>query len=292
MKIEILRQLQEYIRSKSVDELKNIKPQVLKNKLGISDIELKELIDYLHDKGAMIYKYNISCLNCQSNHTIYENEIRKGNKECDECGEIINFNNYLQRASVLLLLDKNEILSLDESVDFKNYSIKKIIEIKEIRELKVIKTENKNKENNMEIFIGSSTQAANEIEEIALVVEEKGFKALPWNSRGKGVFRATNFTMENLINVADRVCAAIFIFNSDDETWYSSDNVTVKTTRDNVLFEYGLFMGKKGRNNVVFICKNKPKIASDLNGVTYIDADQPEYHMKAELKDWLASLNV
>lgn len=285
----MLHQLQEYVRNKSVDELKNIKPQVLSYKLGVSDKELKDLIDFLHDKGAMIYKYNISCLNCNANHTIYENEIRKGRKECDECGEIIDFRSNLQRASVLLLLDKTEILSFGENIDFKGDSIKKIIEIEERRKLKVINKE-ENQEDNMEIFIGSSTQAASEIEQIALVIEEKGFKALPWNSRGKGVFRATNFTMENLINVADRVCAAIFIFNSDDEIWYSSDNMTVGTTRDNVLFEYGLFVGKKGRGKVVFICKNKPKIASDLKGITYIDADSGEFHMKAELKDWLESL--
>ena len=113
MKIEILRQLQEYVRNKSVDELKNTRPQVLKDKLRISDEELKELIDYLHDKGAMIYKYNISCLNCEAKHTIYQNEIRNRSKECDECGEIINFKSYSQHANVLLLLDKNEILLLD-----------------------------------------------------------------------------------------------------------------------------------------------------------------------------------
>lgn len=66
--------------------------------------------------------------------------------------------------------------------------------------------------------------------------------------------------------------------------------MSVGTTRDNVLFEYGLFVGKKGRNNVVFICKNKPKIASDLKGITYIDADNGDFHMKVELKDWLESL--
>lgn len=290
MRTGILQQLQEYVRNKSVDELKNVKPQMLMRALGVSDKEVKDLTEFLHDKGAMIYKYNIRCSICSVNHTIYENEIRKGKKECDECGEILDFQNELKGSSILLLLDKTEILSLDKMVDFKEESIKKIIEIEERRKLKGIFKDENMQEDKMDIFIGSSTQAANEIEQIALTIEEKGFKALPWNSCGKGVFRATNFTMENLINVADRVCAAIFIFNSDDETWYSSNNIKVGTTRDNVLFEYGLFMGKKGRNNVVFICKNKPKIASDLNGITYIDADKGEFHMKLELKDWLDSL--
>jgi predicted nucleotide-binding protein len=290
MRIDLLHQLQEYIRDKSVDELKSVKPQVLMRELGFTDKTLKELIDFLYDKGAMVYKYNIRCSACRTNHTIYQNELRKDEKECDECGDRIDFESALERSNMLFVLDKTEILSLNSHIDFKAESIKKIIEMRSIKSLKFIDTNVIQQEENMEIFIGSSTQASNEIDQIAVVIEEKGFKALPWNSTGKGVFRATNFTMENLINTADRVCAAIFIFNSDDETWYSSTNMKVGTTRDNVLFEYGLFVGKKGRNNVVFICKNKPKIASDLNGITYIDADNGEFHMKAELKDWLDNL--
>lgn len=290
MQKDTVKRLQVYVKNKSVDELKNIKPQMLMKGLNISDKELKELIDFLHNDGAMIYKYNIFCPECGCKHTLYENEIRKNEKECDECGEIIKFKEVLGQASVLFFLDKNEILGISDYVDFKAESLKNIIEINEARQFKIINKSDNEGGENVEIFIGSSTQAAEEIEQIALVIEECGFKALPWNSCGKGVFKATNFTMENLINVANRAYAAIFIFNSDDETWYSSNNMKVGTVRDNVLFEYGLFVGKKGRNNVVFICKNKPKIASDLNGITYIDVDKGEFHMKAELKDWLISL--
>jgi Predicted nucleotide-binding protein containing TIR -like domain len=290
MNIKLREKLKSYVKNKSVDELKSVQPQILMRELNISDKELKEIINYLHDKGAMLYKYNIYCSNCKIKHTIYENEIRKEKKECDECGKMLYFKEELKKSSVLFLLDKQEILALDTVIDFKMESLKKVIEIDDKRTLKLLNEIKDNQEEIMEIFIGSSTEAANEIEQIALVIEEKEFKALPWNSCGKGVFRATNFTLENLINVADRACAAIFIFNSDDEIWYSSDNISVGTTRDNVLFEYGLFVGKKGRNNVVFICKNKPKIASDLKGITYIDADKGEFHMKAELKDWLESL--
>lgn len=290
MNIKSMQKLKNYVQNKSVDELKSVQPQILMRHLNISDKELKEIINYLHDKGAMIYKYNVYCPSCKVKHTIYENEIRKEKKECDECGEILYFKEVLKKSSVLFLLDKQEVLALDTMIDFKKESLKKIIDIDEKRIIKLSNEEKNAKEEIMEIFIGSSTEAAGEIEQIALTIEEKGFKALPWNSCGKGVFRATNFTLENLINVSDRVRAAIFIFNSDDETWYSSDNISVGTTRDNVLFEYGLFVGKKGRNNVVFICKNTPKIASDLKGITYIDADKGEFHMKAELKDWLESL--
>ncbi|MGJ0701512.1 TIR domain-containing protein [Clostridium perfringens] len=40
---------------------------------------------------------------------------------------------------------------------------------------------------------------------------------------------------------------------------------------DNVLLEYGLFAGELGEENVIFICKGNPKIATDLKGITHLD---------------------
>lgn len=290
IEMELIEKLQDYVQKKSVDELKSIKPISLGQALGIKDFQVKKLIDYLYDKGALIYKYNIKCPECGEEHTIYQNEIRKSKKVCDECGEAIYFDRTFEKAKLLVVLDKNEILKLKKRINFKEESIGKIINIGELKSVIQNGNINRIKEEKMEIFIGSSTQAVDIIDQIALTIEEKGFEPLPWNSRGKGVFTASKFTLENLINTAERVKGAVFIFNSDDEIWYSSDNLKVKKTRDNVLFEYGLFVGKNGRNNVVFICKNSPKIASDLNGVTYIDADKGEYSVKIELKEWLDSL--
>jgi len=57
--------------------------------------------------------------------------------------------------------------------------------------------------------------------------------------------------------------------------------------RDNVLFEYGFFMGALGKTKVCFVCKGKPRLASDLKGITYIDGDLGEIQVKMKLKDWI-----
>lgn len=40
-------------------------------------------------------------------------------------------------------------------------------------------------------------------------------------------------------------------------------------------------------NQSMYCSKGKPKIASDLNGVTYINGDEGELTIKRSLQDWL-----
>ena len=56
-------------------------------------------------------------------------------------------------------------------------------------------------------------------------------------------------------------------------------------------FEYGLFMGTLGKGKVCFICKGKPNIASDIQGITYIDGDSGDAHVRARLKSWVDRVN-
>ena len=74
-------------------------------------------------------------------------------------------------------------------------------------------------------------------------------------------------------------------FDEDDKIWYR-DGIE-GTVRDNVIFEYGLFMGKLGKQKVVIANKKKPKLATDLKGITYIDANKGEAEVKLQLKEWL-----
>ena len=90
---------------------------------------------------------------------------------------------------------------------------------------------------------------------------------------------------DSLIEITKRVDAAVFIFNADDKMW--NDISALESTdkvRDNVLFEYGLFMGELGKNKVCFICKGNPKVASDLKGITYINGDIGEYKVKSKIR--------
>ena len=49
-------------------------------------------------------------------------------------------------------------------------------------------------------------------------------------------------------------------------------------------------MGAKGKNNVCIVQKGKTKSISDLQGITYIDAEKGEMHTRNKLKDWLGNI--
>lgn len=68
------------------------------------------------------------------------------------------------------------------------------------------------------------------------------------------------------------------------------DQRTSNAVRDNVLFEYGLFMGALGKERVCFVCKDQPKVASDLKGITYIDGNESLTKIKLKLKDWVNAI--
>ena len=55
--------------------------------------------------------------------------------------------------------------------------------------------------------------------------------------------------------------------------------------RDNVLFA-----GALGKENVCFVCKGKPQLATDLRGITYVDGDLGDAIIKAKLKDWIDAI--
>ena len=39
------------------------------------------------------------------------------------------------------------------------------------------------------------------------------------------------------------------------------------------------------------MCKNKPKIATDLLGVTYLDATKGDYTLKRDVNAWLSKIS-
>jgi predicted nucleotide-binding protein len=152
-------------------------------------------------------------------------------------------------------------------------------------------TDSKNKEDaedgSLTIFIGSSKEAIPDMERVGLLLEELGHKHLLWTNAGE--FVAGDTTLESIVDISDRVDGAIFIFNAEDETWYRDSKVP--TVRDNVLIEYGIFVGAKGRKNSIFACKNKPKIPTDLLGINYMDLAQGELTLKTRLRAWLEKIS-
>lgn len=113
------------------------------------------------------------------------------------------------------------------------------------------------------VFIGSSVKAIHVANDLQQMLEYDA-KCSVWN---QGFFGLNLSTLEGLLESINRFDFGIFVFYPDDDIIISGE--TEKITRDNVLFEFGLFMGKLGRSRS-FIVRSKDDIRmlSDLSGVT------------------------
>ena len=279
MKKRLIKKLQEIVKFKSINSLGNIYPNDIMEWLELSSIETKDFIDYLHEQRVITYKYRIKC-RCGEVCTVYEPMLlQNGGTYCETCGCKFLVEELKDIAKVVYDINKEELLEMDnEDVDFMVLpSIgKETVPILQKQEV-----------GKMEIFLGSSSEAADYMVEIAAHLEKMGTSALMWNSPGKGIFVASSNTIDALIDITKRVQAAVFIFNADDKIWNDKSALNGYTVRDNVLFEYGLFMGALGKDKVCFVCKGNPKEVSDLKGITYIDGDLGEAQVQLKLKDWV-----
>lgn len=139
----------------------------------------------------------------------------------------------------------------------------------------------------MRIFIGSSGKNSNWAEEMALYLQEIKHEPLLWSKTG--TFTAGGYTLENIYEIAGSVDAGLFILAPDDELTTSEF-----ITRDNVIFEAGMYFGLKGKQNVA-LCVVEPKktsIPSDLKGLTYISLNQGEYQIKKALREWIKKADI
>lgn len=285
MNQNLINRLQKIVKSQSANSLGNVYPDEFIEWLGISKTEAKKIISELHNERIVLYKYKLEC-SCGEICTIYEKKILHDQKVyCEICGKEIFLDDIQENAYIVFEIDKEELLNLEhENINFKDLS-----NIKG----KVVPILKKEEDKSMEIFVGSSSEAKDYMDEIAAKLEELKTTPLLWNASGKGIFVPGDNTIDALIKITKRVQAAVFIFNADDKTWNEKSALeTTDSVRDNVLFEYGLFMGALEKKKVCFVCKGNPKIASDLKGVTYIDGDLGDAQVKLKLKDWINAIKV
>lgn len=284
MRQNLIKRLQNKVKSQSVNSLKNIYPDKIVEWLEIPEREVYDLIKYLHDQRVIVFKYRLKC-SCGEICTVYENKLIHDKQiNCEICGKEFTISDIEEKSDIIYEIDKEELLELENgNVDFKILpDIKgKVVSITK-------KQEERQEQKVMEIFMGSSSEAKDYMEEIGAKIEELEAKPLLWNATGKGIFIPGTNTIDSLIAISKRVQAAVFIFNVDDKIWNDKSALeSSDTVRDNVLFEYGLFMGALSKENVCFVCKGKPKLASDLKGITYIDGDLGDIQVKLKLKDWI-----
>ena len=114
------------------------------------------------------------------------------------------------------------------------------------------------------MFIGSSVEGLN----IAYALQQNLTHEVECTVWDQGVFNLSDTTMESLDSTLEEMDFGVFVFSGDDVT--TMRNTETNSIRDNVLFEFGLFIGKLGRNRVFFVIPNDNSIhiPTDLLGVT------------------------
>ncbi|URZ03035.1 nucleotide-binding protein [Clostridium felsineum] len=283
----IIPRLKKWIEPLSVNQIKSISPKYLETELQISDKELVEIVEFLYNERVLKYRYKFKCNECGNDCIAYEQKLKVNEYTCSVCGRLFSLNEIAEKSQVVYEFNKIEMLEIgtNEEINFTKASIgNKIVSIEEHRGN--MKGEVGMEDKKKKIFFGSSKESVDTMDEVAAVVATLGYSTLTWNSPNQGVFIAGDSTLDSLINTSKKVDGAIFIFNDDDKIW-CRDEIMKGTVRDNVLFEYGLFMGELGKLKVAFVSKNKPKLASDLEGVVYIDANGDEAVVRQDLKNWL-----
>ncbi len=113
------------------------------------------------------------------------------------------------------------------------------------------------------IFIGSSKEGLKEANYVKSRLEKDNFEVFIWND---DIFKPNKNTLETLLNVASLFDFGIMIATKDDFT-QSRDDI-FETVRDNVVFEFGLFLGRLGENRAFALQESGAKLPSDLLGIT------------------------
>jgi predicted nucleotide-binding protein len=111
------------------------------------------------------------------------------------------------------------------------------------------------------LFIGSSKEGQPIAEQV-----EKELSSIADCKIWCKQFEMGNSAYEDLVNKLSLYDYGVLIATSDDITY---SRKTEKTSpRDNVIFEFGLFAGRLGRQRAFLMAESGVKIPSDLNGIT------------------------
>lgn len=117
------------------------------------------------------------------------------------------------------------------------------------------------------LFIGSSSESVEIAQKVRKAIDEKcngWLETVLW--KDSGVFELNHDTLSCLVKQSRMCDYGVFIGYADD--CILTRKSLRKTTRDNVIFELGLFMGALGLSRAFVI--TSVKLPSDMDGVTTI----------------------
>ena len=112
------------------------------------------------------------------------------------------------------------------------------------------------------IFIGSSSEGLAVAQQVKAFFEND-YETYLWTD---DIFKFNENFLETLMKEANLFDFSLLVFTKDDYT--KSRLVGFDSPRDNVIFEFGLFLGRLGRNNAFVVKDEDVKLPSDLLGIT------------------------
>ena len=112
------------------------------------------------------------------------------------------------------------------------------------------------------IFTGSSSEGLHVAERIKCFFKED-YDCFLWTD---DIFKNNESFLETLVKSASLFDFGFMVFSADDELIVRDTHF--ESARDNVLFEYGLFLGRVGLDRAFVIAQKEAKIPTDLLGIT------------------------
>jgi hypothetical protein len=122
------------------------------------------------------------------------------------------------------------------------------------------------------VFIGSSREQLPTARALASRLEDFATVRV-WDNVP---FELTQSIFDGLLQTAKDSDYAVFVFEPDDLAVVR--DVDLRTVRDNVLFEFGLFVGRIGRERTFWISSHQSDwhVPTDLDGLTHLIFSRPE----------------
>lgn len=139
-----------------------------------------------------------------------------------------------------------------------------------------------NPPHHLQVFIGSSTEGLKIARTLQAELETATDCIVKrWDT---DTFAPGSITLDELIARANSVDFAILVATGEDTV--TSRGTQSAAVRDNIILEFGLFLGALGRERVYLLSVGDAKLPSDLQGLTrLIYRDRPDDDIRAGLND-------
>lgn len=133
------------------------------------------------------------------------------------------------------------------------------------------------------LFIGSSSEGSTVAHNLQAVLE--GRKVCEVDVWDQGIFEPGGNALDSLLEAAGRSDYAVLVATPDDVTVSRGD--TAVAMRDNIVFEYGLFLGTLGRSRTYLLATARDmRLPTDILGVTRLPyAARSDRNVRAAVND-------